>query len=85
MKRATFAVDDRGLDEHATVLLLADQLGGWKFFPHDRFELRFILKTSRKLSRSAISTLRRLLWILHRVHPDVTLAIESLCPSPLLN
>lgn len=86
MRRATFAIDDRNcLDEQARVALMADQLGSWKFFPTDRFELRFLTKTGRPLGRGATRVLRRLLWHLHQVHPDVTLVIEQQCPSPIIS
>lgn len=82
LRKATFAVDDsRCQDDQAVVLLLAEQLGGWRFTLADRFELRFLLKTNRRLASWAVKMLRRLLWHLHHIHPDVRLVIASQCPS----
>ena len=86
MRKATFAIDDRNCrDDQARVALMAEQLSSWKFFPHDRFDLVFLTKTGRPLGRGATRVLRRLLWHLHQVHPEVNLVIEQQCPSPPLS
>ncbi len=83
MRRATFAIDDsRCHDEHSLIALMVDQLGPWKFFPNDRFELIFLTKTGRRLPAWGLRMLRRLLWHLHQVHPEVTLVIERWSTPP---